>query len=242
MEAAGAVLKALRGANRDVGLQELGELAGMSSSRLHHYMVSLLRTGLVRKNPVSHQYALGAFALELGLVAADKLSTQHASAPWLRQLSTQTKESAFFAAPSPRGPLIVRWEQGLRPLTVHARLGTVMPILTSATGLIGLAFDEQNCAAAFEMELRRVDPTERGSMRGHRTKEAEQVRSEGIASARGTMIGNVNALSCPVFSRSSQFIGMLTVLGLGSYFDADPRCKAGQLLRRCARAFGEKLA
>lgn len=242
VEVAGAILKALRGANRDVGLQELADLTGIASSRLHHYMVSLLRTGLVFKDPASHRYVLGTFALELGLVAADNLSTQHASASWLRQLSTATKESTFFAAPSPHGALIVRWEQGSRPLTVHARLGTVMPILSSATGLVALAFKAPHSADVFEAELRRIDPARREAVRRKRAKEAEQARRDGVASARGTVISNVYALSCPVITRSAQVAGMVTVLGLGNYFDADPEGKACKLLRRCAHEFGERLA
>ena len=242
VEAAAAILRVLRAHNQLVGLQALAAQTGMSASRVHHYMVSLVRTGLVRQDPQSKGYVLGAFALELGLAAADSLSIQHTSAAWLHRLSEQTGESSFFAVPSPRGPLIVRWEQGSRPLTVHARLGTVMPLLNSATGLVWLAFDRERSLPVLEAELRRIDPASRQALRRARQEEAEAVRRAGIARTRGTMISNVNALSCPVLTRSRQFAGILTVLGLGGYFAADARGRTARLLRTCSADFGRTLA
>lgn len=239
VEVAGGILFALRNSLVPLTLQELSRLSGLSRPRLHHYLVSLVRTGLVRKDVDG--YALGAFALEMGLAAADNLDLQHASAAWLRQLSAKTGESSFFSVSSPQGALIVRWEQGSRPLTVHARLGTVMPILTSATGLVWLSFDPKESAQVFDAELRRIDPALRQRVRDLRLNEADAVRDQSMAVARGSMIGNVNALACPVISRSAKFAGVLTVLGLGGYFDAEPSGSTAKQLRLCSTSFGQQL-
>lgn len=240
VEIAGAILNSLRSSQVPMSLQALAALSGMSTSHLHHYLVSLVRVGLVRRD--LGVYALGSFALELGLVAADNLDIQHLSAGWLRQLSAETGESSFFAVSSPQGALIVRWEQGSRPLTVHARLGTVMPILTSATGLVWLSMDPENSASVFESELRRIDPALRQTMHEARLLDAAAVRKSGIAVALGSMIGNVNALSCPVISRGSKFAGILTVLGLGGDFNAQPKGSTAKQLRICAASFGDRLS
>jgi DNA-binding IclR family transcriptional regulator len=239
VEIAGAILHGLKGSPAPMSLQQLSALCGLTRSRLHHYLVSLVRVGLVRKD--RDGYALGSFALELGLVAADNLDLQHASASWLRKLSAETGESSFFSVGSPRGALIVRWEQGSRPLTVHARLGTVMPILTSATGLTWLAFDRENSAGNFEAELRRIDPPRRKGVCDARLADAGTALEAGIAVARGSMIGNVNALACPVISRTGRFAGILTILGLGSYFDGEPNGITAKKLRAHAKSFGQGL-
>ena len=241
IEVAGTILQGLRGSAKPMRLQELAALTGLTPSRLHHYLVSLLRVGLVRRDATKSRYALGSFALELGLVAADNMDLQHASAEFLRKLSAATSESSFFAVRSPQGALIVRWEQGSRPLTVHARLGTVMPILKSATGLVWLAYDPEHSQVVLESELRRTDPTLRSSVREARLAQAAEVRRSGMASATGSLIGNVNALACPVISRSSTFQGVLTVLGLGGFFDSGPRGQTAKQLRLCAASFGRKL-
>ncbi|WP_338881136.1 IclR family transcriptional regulator [Achromobacter veterisilvae] len=242
VEVAGAILQILRGSARSMELRELALIGGLSASRLHHYLVSLVRLGLVHRDPATARYELGPFAMELGLVAADELPAQHASAPWLRKLSEETGESSFFAVPSPRGALIVRWEQGAHPLTVHARLGTIMPILTSATGLIWLAFAEQQSRAVFEGELRRVSPAARKKVQRERLAQADEVRRQGMAAARGTMIANVNAVACPVMGRSGALIGILTVLGLGPGFDSSAQGDIAKRLRHCALAFGSRQA
>ncbi len=239
VEIAGSILLALKGSHRPMSLAQLSAICGMARPRLHHYLVSLVRVGLVRKD--GNGYALGAFALELGLVAADNLDLQHSSATWLRKLSAETGESSFFSVGSPRGALIVRWEQGSRPLTVHARLGTVMPILTSATGLIWLAFDPEHSEGLFESELRRIEPPSRKIVRDVRLSDAKAAQKAGIAIARGSMIGNVNALACPVVGRSGKFAGVLTILGLGGYFDGAPDGSNAKKLRAYADEFGSKL-
>jgi DNA-binding IclR family transcriptional regulator len=239
VEIAGTILHSLRSSQAPMSLKALAALSGMSTSHLHHYLVSLVRVGLVRRD--LGRYALGSFALELGLVAADNLDLQHLSAGWLRQLSAETGESSFFAVSSPQGALIVRWEQGSKPLTVHARLGTVMPILTSATGLVWLSMDPDNSASMFESELRRIAPALRQRVREARLLDAAAVRKQGIAVALGSMIGNVNALSCPVISRSSKLAGILTVLGLGGNFNPEPKGSTARQLLNCARSFGARL-
>jgi DNA-binding IclR family transcriptional regulator len=241
VEVAGSILQTLRGSTKPMSLRELAGRCGLAPSRLHHYLVSLVRVGLVRRDARNNQYALGSFALELGLVAADSMDLQHASAAWLHRLSTETEESTFFAVPSSRGALIVRWEQGSRPLTVHARLGTVMPILTSATGLAWLAYDPDGSASVLQAELRKIDPTLRDQVRHDRLAAANMTLRQGMAVALGSMIGNVNALACPVLSRSSGFVGVLTVLGLGGFFDAALDGRTAKRLRTCAAAFGQRL-
>jgi len=65
--------------------------------------------------------------------------------------------------------------------------------------------------------------------------------NEGMAVSLGSMMGNVNALSCPVISRSSKFAGILTVLGLRGDFNAELSGSTAKQLRLCAKSFGERL-
>lgn len=160
-----------------MSLQALAALSGMSTSHLHHYLVSLVRVGLVRRD-LGH-YVLGSFTPELCLVAADNLGLQHASAGWFRQLSAATEARSFFAVSSTQGALVVRWEQGSRPLTVHARLGTVMPILTSSAGLVWLSSDPEGSASMFDSELWRIDPALRQGVREARLLDSAHVRKRG---------------------------------------------------------------
>src|SRR5690606_36912286 len=121
-EVVGIILLALRDSPGPAGLKQLSDRTGLSTSRLHHYLVSLEKVGLASLH-AKGLYGLGTFALELGLVAADHLDFQHASAPLLRQVTNETGQSSFFSVGTPRGPLVIRWEQGELPLPVHERLG-----------------------------------------------------------------------------------------------------------------------
>ena len=54
-------------------LKDIAQQAGMSPAKAHRYLVSLIRAGLVEQDPASSRYDLGPFALNIGLVALDRL-------------------------------------------------------------------------------------------------------------------------------------------------------------------------
>ena len=51
-------------------LKELALRAGMAASKAHFYLVSFKRVGLVAQDEVTGHYALGRYALDLGLERA----------------------------------------------------------------------------------------------------------------------------------------------------------------------------
>src|SRR5207237_1199593 len=139
---------------------------GFAGARVHHDLVSLVKTGLVQKGGSPARHALGPFAIRLGLPAVDRLEAQHFCAPCLHQVSTKTLEASFFSVWSPSGPMIVRWEQGSRPLTVFARLGTLMPLLRSATGDVYWAWGTSApVKEAVEKALLQLAPSQRQAER-----------------------------------------------------------------------------
>jgi DNA-binding IclR family transcriptional regulator len=54
-------------------LKDVAQHAGMSASKAHFYMVSFKRVGLVTRHEVTGHYALGRYALDLGLSALRRL-------------------------------------------------------------------------------------------------------------------------------------------------------------------------
>jgi len=240
VEVAAAILDALRTAPAPLGVTAIAHACGLAPSRVHHYLVSLLRTGLVRKD--ESRYSLGPFAIRMGLTAVDRLDVQHFSAPFLQDLSARTQEASFFSIWSSQGPVIVRWQQGSRPLTVYARLGVAMPLIGSATGQVFTAWGPSSPVADIvAAELRRLPPQQRGAERKAVQRRTEDARHHGCGVTRGGMLPEVSAVAAPVFDRNARLAGALTVLGLRRSFDPSPDGDAARAVRRVARQLSAKL-
>ncbi len=232
----------LHEATAPLGVSAIARASGFAPSRVHHYLVSLVKTGLVRKVGKPGGYVLGPFAIRLGLTAVDRLDVQHICAPYLREISNETGEASFFSIWSPTGPVIVRWEQGLRPLTVYARLGTVMPLLRSATGEVYCTWGaDAEVNPAVDKALLQYAPASRSEERERLRKRVRDVRQQGVGTTCGAMLPDVSAVAAPVFDRSGAFIGALTVLGLLQVFDALPQGPNARAVLAASRRFSSKL-
>jgi hypothetical protein len=68
--------------------------------------------------------------------------------------------TCFIAVMGNKGPTIVRIEEPGLPVTVNARVGSVMPLLWSATGRVFLGLlDESSVEALAQEELQMLPPT-----------------------------------------------------------------------------------
>ena len=73
LEVGMGILKAMVGGKRSMMLKDIAAAAEMPPSKAHRYLVSLIRAGLVEQDPLTSRYNLGPFALNIGLVAIDRL-------------------------------------------------------------------------------------------------------------------------------------------------------------------------
>lgn len=215
LEVAMGVLKALAQAARPLMLKELSERAGMPPAKAHRYLVSFIEAGMVRQDPDSGRYSLGEFALTVGLVALQSLDIVRDTAGVLQDLRDDLDETVFLAVWGNRGPTIVRWEESVRPIAVNVRVGSVLPVATSASGRVFAAFQKDVGEYGIEPGL------------------LEEIRATGIATQRNALMQGIGAVSAPVFDHRGGLIGAITVLGADTGFDATPD---GRVARACRRA------
>jgi len=67
------ILQAILSWHRNMMLKEIAAVVGMPASKIHRYLVSMVCTGLVEQEMSGSRYNLGPFALNVGLVAMDRL-------------------------------------------------------------------------------------------------------------------------------------------------------------------------
>ncbi|WP_241139496.1 IclR family transcriptional regulator, partial [Achromobacter xylosoxidans] len=123
-----------------VSVSELGRSLDMPRAKAHRYLVSLERRGYVEQDPASARYRLGPQALHTGLAALAEVDFVKVAAGCLEDLSTAIGQTVFLSVWGQHGPTIVQWRDARLPVTVNVRVGSVLPLLNSATGRVFAAW------------------------------------------------------------------------------------------------------
>jgi DNA-binding IclR family transcriptional regulator len=234
------LLRALADAQSALSLKDLAASAAMPASKAHRYLVSFGRSGLVTQDAVTGRYDLGPLALTVGLAALGRINAARVGAWAASALRDRLDETVLIAVWGDRGPTIIGWEESSKPVTVNVRIGSVMPLLTSATGRVFLAHLPHDRTTAFvAAELRRLK--ERGAARPDPGKLVAEVRRHGLGRVDGDMLPGVGALAAPVRDHAGKLALVLTTLGPQRVFDGSWDGRTASALREVAAAAGRRL-
>jgi DNA-binding IclR family transcriptional regulator len=205
LDAALSVLRAMGHFPGPVALTDLARAAGMPASKVHRYLASFIHAGLVVQRERSGRYDLGPCAAELGLAALERNDFVNRAADGLEELSERTQLTALLTVWGNQGATVVRWERAASPLVTSFGLGSSLPLVTSASGRVFLAFLPRRLTEArLQFEIRRaleaglnwpdLDLATPDVVEGL----VESVRAERMASVDGRFIPGLRAIAAPV--------------------------------------------
>ncbi len=237
------ILRAMMDGQRSMMLKDIAAAADMPASKAHRYLVSLIRAGLVEQDPMSSRYDLGPLALNLGLVALDRLDRVRLGLNVIAEMRDEINQTTALAVWGDRGPVIVRWERPRRPITVNVITGTVLDLLSSATGRVFAAWMPKKAVTpllAVEMKAPDVPP-ELKTRAGVETMLAE-VRAQGYATTEGFhRVPGVEAVAAPVFNFRNEITMAVLVVGVQGMFDTQAEGAVVRSLKRHAEALSLRL-
>lgn len=208
------LLEAFASISEPMRLTEVASAAGMHPAKAHRYLVSFGRYGYVMQQP-DGRYELGPASVKVGLSAVSQMDYVRLVAPVLTELSVALNETVFVAIWSPEGPMILRFAAPWRPVAVNVRIGSVLPMLTSAVGRVFTAwYPPVLTQPLIDTELKQYRQRSRASL----PVDVEAVRAEVLASGVGLVLGycvpGVNSVSAPIFDYQHQLVAALAVVGL----------------------------
>ncbi|MBB5441734.1 MULTISPECIES: IclR family transcriptional regulator [unclassified Paraburkholderia] len=231
---------------RAMMLRDLAQRAGMSPAKAHRYLVSFLRLGVVAQDPLSGRYELGGFALQLGLARLARVDGVKLARIALAELRDRLDLTVGIAVWGNQGPTMVHWMESSYPAKASLKLGDVMPLLSSATGLLFAAYlPSGKTAAMLEREL--ADSRRSSSYSGApRTREdvdkvLAEVREHEAARVEGMLLPTIHAFSMPVFDSTGELALGLVALGHEGAFDIRWGGEIDTALRECARKLSYEL-
>lgn len=237
------ILRAMVNGQRSMMLKDIAAAADMSPSKAHRYLVSLIRAGLVDQDPASSRYDLGAFALNLGLVALDRLDRVRLGLNVIAEMRDEINQTTALAVWGDRGPVTVRWERPRRPITVNVITGTVLDLLASATGRVFAAWmPKKTVAPLLAAEMKADDVPATLKTRAGIDAMLADVRSRGFATTEGFhRVPGVEAVAAPVFNFRNEITMAVVVVGVQGMFDVDPEGDVVRCLKRHAEALSQRL-
>ena len=137
---AATILKALAAAGGVLPLKHLAAATGMPRAKVHRYLSSLRNAGLITQDPETGHYAIGSAAVTIGLVGLGRLSPIRQLNEALPRLRDRVNETVTAAIWGDTGPTIIAMEESGHVVTMNVRIGSVLPLTTTAIGQVFLAY------------------------------------------------------------------------------------------------------
>lgn len=211
VEHAFAILNCFKKANGPMSITELSIQMNMSKSRIHKYLVSFTKIGVINQNKIDLTYSMGAKVIELGLSALQQFDIVSIAEPYLSDLRSQLNQSVALAIWSEEGPMIVKFEESNKTINIKLRVGIPYPILVSAVG---------RCFAAFLPVSQTQHLIEQEIMQYQLTKEEVETELNNIREKHLAIrdikfegIPGGMSIASPIFDYNGDIVAVIAIVG-----------------------------
>lgn len=226
------VLEALAELSEPSTLTAIAQASELSNSQAHRYLASLVASRMVQQDPLTGRYDVGPSLLKLGLGALARVDAFRIADAAVAEFARETGRTVQIAALGPLGPTIVRWNVGLPPVVTSLSVGSVLPLLHSATGQVFLAFTP-------EQETRHLVKREASAGGGVKSVDVEalrkRVRAAGYASVDSSVVPGLRAMAFPIFDLQGRATLTATVIATEAFDVAGDPAIRKRLAAVCAQ-------
>jgi DNA-binding IclR family transcriptional regulator len=208
-----------------ISLTNLSAKTGIQPSKLHRYLVSFTRRRLLTQSAITGLYDLGPLACRLGVAALNRFDAMGYVHQAATVLCAKTGYTIALYVWTELGPALVRFEPGSHRFPVLLRIGSTLPLYSSATGRVFLAWMPSASTKGLldrEREAARADGRKFPSSRDIE-KELAAIRSDCIYWTPNAIIPGL-AVVAPVFDPNGEIV--CAVCALGPLGHANPRQRA----------------
>ena len=246
VEVVGTILQALLRLPRPTRLKELEAVTGIASAKLHRYLVSMIRCGLVSRHESSARYDFGLLTYRMGQVAAHDHSVLSLLEPMFERFVAEMGNPDLGQAVGigqwvGHGATIVRWFESNSDLSVRMKPGVSLSITASATAKLLAAYLPRDKTEP----LVRRELLEKGNCTDRKVNqvfaEFAAIRKNGIAGSLESRRSGLNALSVPVYDQQGNVAAAITTLGMSPHFDGNTEGAAAQMLRKLGQELSRQM-
>ena len=204
-------------------LSELAATAHLPLSKAHRYLKALIDSAFVAQDAATGNYRLGSEALALGLAALAGIDLVALATPLIADLSVLVNETIVLSIWANHGATVVHVKEPPRRVTVVTRIGSVLPLTTSATGLVFAAYlpaEEIEAMKSTELDAMAHGRGAAKQAAAVLAKRVRAVRANGVAAVQSLFFPGIDAIAAPAFAANGRVAAVITVLGPTTSFDA----------------------
>jgi DNA-binding IclR family transcriptional regulator len=200
-----AIFSHLIYAEEAMSLKAIADASGTAPAKIHRYLRSFVRSGLVVQNKKTRHYDLGPLAFSLGALALKRHGIP-AACDHLRELREHTGQSASLVIWGAQGPIVARYElipkhtQSLIPIRE-------MPVTTSAAGHLFAALLPESMTSALIAE--ELPVAQAPAFR----KIVSETRVRRMARVSNGVVSGMSAMSAPLLGADGNVVAAVCVLG-----------------------------
>lgn len=198
VELAMSIVETIEAGLGPMSLTQIAHAANMGASKVHRYLVSLVRTGMVVQSHRSGLYDLGPAMRRIGVESLRRLDEVGLVSEHLPDLRDRTSHAVNLAVWGDHGPILVRWDYGSYALPITVRVGATLPLLTSSVGRVYLAYLPDSLTRPV-LESQMSTDTGRPPNAAELDRIRAEVKRRGVAVTSGGVIPGVASIAAPVF-------------------------------------------
>jgi DNA-binding IclR family transcriptional regulator len=135
-----AILELLAAADESLGPTEVAARLSLHKATTHRLLSVLERHQFIRKDPVDRRYSLGLRLFQLGARPSARMKLRETAEPFLRQLATETGESAHVCVLEGNELMSIATVEGRWSLRTPSTIGRRIPFHCTAVGKALVAF------------------------------------------------------------------------------------------------------
>lgn len=238
VELAGEILKLVCSSPQALSLSEIAETMQLAPGSAYKYLLSLLRTGLLKRNENTLAFEAGPLSLRLGLSKIHHDTILQYARQALTELADQYHLNVFAAMWSNQnGPTVVFYKQAGGFFHIGFRLGIRLSLNGTASGRIFAAYMP---TAPLHHYVEQLDPDQQQHFEhAEFQQQLTQIRTDGYSYLMGTPTPGISSFSVPVFDRTGQFMMAITAFHKSEMMNAEIETALIQDLQRIAAALKE---
>lgn len=226
------VLDTLVSLGQPSSLSTIAQGADMSASLTHRYLTSLINAGMAKQDETNGRYRLGPATMRLGLATLARTDPFATADQMVGAFSRESGATIQIAALGPMGPTIVRWFAGSPPLATSLAVGSLLPLIGSATGNVFLAYTPE---AETHIMVQREITAGRAPSNIDIDEIRRLVTADGFAHVSATVIPGLRATSMPILDIQGRAVLSATLLNLETVDPAWELTVRRQLTDVCRR-------
>ncbi|WP_337877238.1 IclR family transcriptional regulator C-terminal domain-containing protein [Elioraea sp.] len=239
-----AVLHAFTAERDELTLAEVARAAGIDNATAFRFLNTLVMLGYVARVPGTRRFRLTLRCLDLGFNAIARADLRMLARPILRGLVGALNEAASIGVLDGADVVYVeRIQAGIARLGVDVRIGSRVPVYSSAIGRAILAFlPRETQLAVLEArpreKLTEATVTDRAALLAILAR----VRADGIALSDQETVPGLRVLACPLLDADGVPLGGISVAAPALRMSAEDYLRqAGPPLIAAARALSRGL-